>query len=137
MKLLIIRHGDPDYTTDSLTPKGVPDSSGKSSGIPSLTMEGIPTDPIYQKYTDGDCIRQFLFLFASRECYSADVNQCIENLAFYETFEAWIRKNNEDGRLPELEGCDAISLEVLTGGYAFDVDTNTARYQMQLRLLYN
>ena len=22
MKLLIVRHGDPDYTTDSLTPKG-------------------------------------------------------------------------------------------------------------------
>ena len=81
-------------------------------------------------------MKQFLFVFASREFYSADVNQCIENLAFYEHFEHWITDNNLNGELPDLDGRAPVSIEVLTGGYAFDADSNTARYQMQLRLLY-
>ena len=99
-------------------------------------VEAVPCDPIFTRYTDGGCIRQFQFLFASREFYGADVNRCIENLAFYEDFADWIFRRNHDGDLPDLDGRAPVSLEVLTGGYAFDEDSNTARYQMQLRLLY-
>ncbi len=100
------------------------------------TVEAVPCTPIYRNYTDGGCVKQFLFLFASREYYSADVNQCIENLAFYEDFERWITDNNDQGDLPDLDQRIPCSIEVLTGGYAFDFDQNTARYQIQLRLLY-
>lgn len=100
------------------------------------TVEAVPCDPVYTKYTDGSCMKQFLFLFASREFYSADVNQCIENLSFYEEFERWIWEQNRSGILPDLDGRSPVSLEVLTGGYAFDADENTARYQIQLRLIY-
>lgn len=100
------------------------------------SVEAVPCDPVFRRYTDGGCMKQFLFVFASREFYSADVNQCIENLAFYEHFEHWITDNNLNGELPDLDGRTPVSIEVLTGGYAFDADTNTARYQMQLRLLY-
>ena len=99
-------------------------------------VEAVPCDPVFRRYTDGCCMRQFLFVFASREFYSADVNQCIENLAFYEHFERWITDNNLNGELPDLDGRAPVSIEVLTGGYAFDAESNTARYQMQLRLLY-
>lgn len=100
------------------------------------SVEAVPCDPVFRRYTDGCCMKQFLFVFASREFYSADVNQCIENLAFYEHFEHWITDNNLNGNLPDLDGRSPVSIEVLTGGYAFDADSNTARYQMQLRLLY-
>lgn len=100
------------------------------------SVEAVPCDPVFRRYTDGGCMKQFLFVFASREFYSADVNQCIENLAFYEHFEYWITGNNLNGVLPNLDGRTPVSIEVLTGGYAFDADSNTARYQMQLRLLY-
>lgn len=100
------------------------------------SVEAVPCDPVFRRYTDGGCMKQFLFVFASREFYSADVNQCIENLAFYEHFEHWITDNNLNGELPDLDGRSPVSIEVLTGGYAFDADSNTARYQMQLRLLY-
>lgn len=100
------------------------------------TVETVPCSPVYRQYTDGDCMKQFLFVFASREYYSADVNQCIENLAFYEQFQNWIRTCDREGILPDLDGRIPISIEVLTGGYAFDCDGSTARYQMQLRLLY-
>lgn len=100
-------------------------------------VESVPCDPVFKRYTDGGCIRQFLFVFASREYYSADVTQCIENLGFYEKFAAWIEEQNESGSLPALPGGrESLSLEVRTGGYVFDADTDTARYQMQLRLLY-
>lgn len=101
------------------------------------TIEPVPSDPIHTKYTDGSCIKQFLFIFASREYFSEDVNTCIENLGFYEQFEDWIEEQNDRGRLPDLgDDREPVSIEVLTRAYAFDVDTNTARYQIQLRLLY-
>lgn len=101
------------------------------------TVEAVPCDPVYKRYVDGDCQKQFLFIFASRESYSEDVNLCISNLGFYEKFEDWINDNNESGALPDLgEDKTPVSLDVLTRGYAFDADANTARYQIQLRLIY-
>ena len=100
------------------------------------TVEAVPCDPVFRQYTDGGCMKQFLFLFGSREWYSADAAQNTENLGFYEEFERWIRKNNYDGILPDLDDREAYGIEVMTGGYVFDADTNTARYQMQLRLTY-
>lgn len=101
------------------------------------TVEPVPCSPVYKKYVDGDCIKQFLFLFASREYYSADVNQNIENLSFYEEFSKWICDRNFNGILPDLGSeCAALGIEILTGGYMPSADTNTARYQIQLRLIY-
>lgn len=100
-------------------------------------VETVPCDPVYKKYTDGSCMKQFLFVFASREFYSEDVSRCLENNAFYERFEDWITERNFNGILPDLGDTRCpVSIEVLTGGYAFDTDTNTARYQIQLCLLY-
>lgn len=101
------------------------------------TVETVPCDPIYRRYTDGGCLKQFLFLFASRESYSRDVAQCIQNMEFYEKFEQWIREKNAAKELPDLgEKRRPVFLEVVTGGYAFSEDANTARYQIQLRLVY-
>ena len=101
------------------------------------SLEPVPCDPIYRKYTDGGALKQYLFVFASREYYSADVEQCAANQAFYEDFAAWVRSQNDAGNLPDLgTGKDAFSLEVLTSGYAFSEDAKTARYQIQLRLIY-
>ena len=100
------------------------------------TVEAIPCDPVYKKYVDGGKIKQFLFVFASREYFNADINLCIENLHFYEKFEEWIENNNDTGVLPDLDGKTSINLEVLTRGYVLSADEETARYQIQLRLLY-
>ena len=96
----------------------------------------VPCERIFKKYTDGGCIKQFLFLFASREFYSADINQLIENSAFYEHFENWIADTEPETLDQFLDGRNAVSLDILTGGYAFDEEADTAQYQIQLRLLY-
>lgn len=100
-------------------------------------VESVPCDPIYKRYVDGDCQKQFVFIFASREYFSEDVNRNIANLGFYEKFEDWISDNNFNGILPDLgESREPVSLEATTCGYAYSADSNTARYQIQLRLVY-
>ncbi|MBR2284568.1 MAG: chloramphenicol resistance protein [Ruminococcus sp.] len=101
------------------------------------TIEPVPCDPVIKKYTDGSCVKQFLFLFASREFFSEEIAVNLSNLSFYEQFEDWIDSQNDEGILPDLgNGREPVSIEVMTRGYAFAADTNTARYQIQLRLLY-
>jgi hypothetical protein len=101
------------------------------------TVEAVPCDPVYKEYVDGEKVKQFLFVFASREYFEADVNTCIENLHFYENFEEWIEQNNDNGVFPDLgSNRTPVSLEVLTRGYVLSADEETARYQIQLRLVY-
>ena len=101
------------------------------------TVEAVPCNPVYKEYVDGEKVKQFLFVFASREYFEADVNTCIENLHFYENFEEWIEQNNDNGVFPNLGGNKVpVSLEVLTRGYVLSADEETARYQIQLRLIY-
>lgn len=106
-----------------------------SEGI-EYTVDSVPCDPIYKRYTDGGCLKQFQFVFASREFYGADVLECIANLGFYEKFEDWIMRNNLNGVLPDLDGRNAIFIEPTTKAYLFSADENLARYQIQLRLVY-
>ena len=49
-------------------------------------------DPIIQRYVDGSTERQYQFQFGSREYYSMDRLQNIENSQFYERLADWIGK---------------------------------------------
>ena len=100
-------------------------------------VETVPCDPVYKVYADGEKVKQFLFVFASREYLNDDINTGVENLHFYEKFEDWIEHNNCEGTLPQLSGGKiSVALEVLSRGYVLSVDDGTAKYQLQLRLIY-
>ncbi len=100
------------------------------------TVEAVPCDPVLRQYTDGSAMKQFLFVFASRETYGPDVTENTANMAFYEALERWLRANDDRGVLPVLDGREACGIEVLTSGYVLDADSSAARYQMQVRLTY-
>lgn len=101
------------------------------------SIEEVPTQPIVKKYVGGITKRQYDFLFASKECYSADIMQNISNSSFYEDFANWIEEQNDNDNLPVLDsGCEATKLEITTAGYAFGEDENNLRYQIQLKLIY-
>lgn len=105
--------------------------------ISSYSIETIPINPIIKRYIDGSSIRQYLFLFCSKESYGQEVLQNIQNSGFFEKFTLWIEKNNKQGILPSLnDGREAIKIEVLTTGYPFQTDIDRARYQIQLKLEY-
>jgi len=103
----------------------------------TYSIEEIPIEPILKKYVNGDSIRQYAFIFTSREPYGADVLQNIDNSGFYEKFADWIESNNDNEIFPILEdGLEPQEIKVTSTGYAFAVTESTAEYQIQLRLKY-
>lgn len=101
------------------------------------TIEVLPCDPVVKRYLGGSTVRQYLFAFGSREFYSQERLQNIQNSAFYERLADWVETRSMSGILPELpDGMEARQLEVVSSGYLFDGSMTNARYQIQLRLLY-
>lgn len=100
-------------------------------------IESTPADGVIKQYADGGALKQFVFVFGSREYYGADVIGNLANSAFYEQFAAWLEDQNKTGNLPELgEGKTVQKIETTTTGYLLYGDANTARYQIQCRLIY-
>lgn len=100
-------------------------------------IEVLPCDPVVKRYLGGSTVRQYLFAFGSREFYSQERLQNIQNSAFYERLADWVETRSMSGILPELpDGIEAQQLEVVSSGYLFDGSMTNARYQIQLRLLY-
>ncbi len=101
------------------------------------TIDSEITEPILRKYVDGSSLRQFNFVFASREKYGSDTLQNIANSGFYEDFADWIESQSNSGNLPELDEYRTPQyIEVLSSGYVFDTTDSTARYQIPLRFVY-
>lgn len=103
----------------------------------SYTIDTVPCNPIIKKYTDGGSRRQFQFVFASREKYGEQVIENIENSGFYEQFSDWIEQQNCNMNFPDLGNYRTpYGIEILSSGYVYDAEDDTARYQIQLNLIY-
>lgn len=100
-------------------------------------IETLPCDPIVKRYANGSTVRQYLFAFGSREYYSQERLQNIQNSAFYEKLSDWVEEKDRSETFPELpDGMEAEGLRVVSSGYLFDGSMKNARYQIQLQLLY-
>lgn len=103
----------------------------------TYSIEEVPIEPIVKRYVNGDSIRQYAFVFTSREPYGIDVLQNIDNSGFYEKFADWIENQNDNEIFPLLDnGLEPLEVKVTSTGYVIDVSEDTARYQIQLRLKY-
>ena len=100
------------------------------------SIDPIGADPIYKRYVDGSCLKQFQFALTSKEAYDGDARTGIANSGFYQNFEEWTEQNNLNDIVPELDGHDAIRVEVLQSGYLFSTEVDLGRYQMICRLIY-
>lgn len=103
----------------------------------TYSIEEVPIEPILKRYINGDSIRQYAFIFTSREPYGIDVLQNIDNSGFYERFADWIENQNYNEIFPLLDnGLEPLEIKVTSTGYAFAVTDDTAQFQIQLRLKY-
>lgn len=101
------------------------------------TLEVMTCDPVVKNYVNGDVLKRYLFAFGSREYYSADRIQNIDNIAFYEELSDWIEKQNRLEQFPEMpEGKYPEELGAVSSGYLFDESMESARYQIQIELIY-
>lgn len=100
-------------------------------------IETLPCGPIVKRYANSSTVRQYLFAFGSREYYSQERLQNIQNSAFYEKLSDWVEEKDRSETFPELpDGMEAEGLRVVSSGYLFDGSMKNARYQIQLQLLY-
>ncbi len=100
-------------------------------------IEKLATDPIVRRYVDGSAVMRYDFAIGSREYFSVDALQNIENNEFYEELQSYFMNKSRLGQLPALDtGLTAQKLEPIADGYVVDVDGLSARYQMQWRLTY-
>lgn len=103
----------------------------------TYSIEEVPSDVVIQKYVDGSSKRQYVFIFASRESYSEDVIDNINNSGFYEDFAEWLEEQTNNDNLPFIgDDKEVLKIEAMTNGYAFKTDVDTARYQIQCRMIY-
>lgn len=103
----------------------------------AYSIEEVPINPIVKKYVNGDSVRQYAFIFTSREPYGVDVLTNIDNSGFYEKFADWIENQNDNEIFPLLDnGLETLEIKVTSTGYAFAVTEDTAQFQIQLRLKY-
>ena len=101
----------------------------------NYAVEVSPSSVVLKTYTDGSSLKQFSFVFASRQYIGDEVN--VENHKFYEDLSRWFKECTKNKYLPYLdENMTSQSIEATSGGYMYDMGTNTARYQVQCRLVY-
>lgn len=95
-------------------------------------------DPIIERYIDGSSDRRFQATFESREFYSQDRIQNLENSGFYEALSDWIDEQAARNNFPDLPpGCYPETLQASSSGYLFDENGETARYQIIIELTYH
>lgn len=103
-----------------------------------FAIETVPAETVIKRYVNGDAVKQFVFLIATREAYSADLAQNIDHIAIFERIAGWMREQTLKNNLPDLgDKRYAQKIEALTEGYAYQTSIDTARYQMQCRLVYD
>lgn len=103
----------------------------------SGAMENVSCEPIIKNYTDGGALRQFLFAVALREKYGQNVAENTAAIVKLEQLSDWIYEQDRLGILPNLDGNkNSVSLEVIKTGWVDEKQSDTAKYQLQCRLVY-
>lgn len=96
-----------------------------------------PINPTIKRYVDGDELKQFAFIFTTRNHMSGDLVTQLENSAFFDDLIEWIQEQNYKKVFPKLEGDrHPTKLEIVTNGYLSSADTGSSQYQIQMRLVY-
>ncbi len=108
---------------------------GENAG--SSAIENVSSDPIIKNYTDGGALRQFLFTVALREKCGQDTAENTAAMVKLEQLSDWIYEQDRLGILPNLDGNkNSVSIEVTKTGWVDEKQSDSAKYQLQCRLVY-
>lgn len=101
------------------------------------SIEGSPVSAEIKRYSDGGALKQYNFIFSSKEFYGDDVLSNLENNGFYEQFAEWMKQQSKNKNFPKLDGKKSpVSIEALSNGCLMDGYTGQAKYQIQCGFIY-
>ncbi|MBR2553156.1 MAG: hypothetical protein IKF05_09240, partial [Erysipelotrichaceae bacterium] len=101
----------------------------------SFSIEPTAVRPVMQHFIDGTYEKQFAFSLVGRFDYSQELVMNIRNSEFFEELEEWVISNNENDVLPDLDGYNAISLEITSNGYLLGVSTDRKTGMNEIRFI--
>ncbi|MGM9594170.1 MAG: hypothetical protein ACI3U8_07430 [Candidatus Onthomonas sp.] len=97
-----------------------------------------PVNPVVKQYLDGSSTRQKAAAITAVQDYSPDQLQQLAASGFWAELGGWIDAQNDLDNLPQLEeGKTSCSVEITASHYIFQTGPQTARYQMQILLVYD
>lgn len=103
----------------------------------AFSIEETPNTPVVQRYLDGSTIREKTWVLAAVQDYSPDVLSQIANSGFWEQFSDWVEEQSRKKNFPQMsQGKISRKIEVTTTHYLYRAGENTARYQVQMKLIY-
>lgn len=103
----------------------------------SGAVENVSAQPVIKMYTDGGTMRQMLFTVSLRQAFGQEDAANGAAVSKLEQVSDWIETQSNAGILPSLEGKRSpVSLEIEKSGWLEDKTTDTAKYQLQCRLVY-
>ncbi len=83
-----------------------------------------------------DPIQEVNYVFACLFPFSLDILQNLDNLGFFATVTEWIYEQNKAKNFPEIEEGRVMSIMPTMSPYVFDADSDSGRYQIQLKITY-
>jgi hypothetical protein len=105
-----------------------------SKNVNNYSLDKMPTNSTVEKWITGFEIHKDVYSFRSRQEYSANEINNLQNIGFFETFESIIKSNNKKGVLPKIKGIESI--ECLNCGTMLSADANTAIFDIQIQITY-
>lgn len=108
----------------------------KIGGV-AVSIDPVPADEVIKRYVGGDTICQYVFVIRTVTDHGEDVIQSISNNGFYEALSAWLTKQARIDNLPNMPaGMKPTQIDTLSTGYLLSAYGDSAKYQIQCRLIY-
>lgn len=102
----------------------------------NYSIDKIPTDSTVENWIIPFSKKKDIYSLRSREHYSSDVINNLQNIGFFEKLEKKINSNNSKGIRPDIKGIEKI--ECLTAGAFNSADPSgkTAEFSIQIQITY-
>ena len=102
----------------------------------NYSVDKVPVDSNMEKWIIQCFVKRDVYTLRTRENYSSDVINNLQNIGFFEKLERKINSNNSKGIRPKISGIESITC--LTAGALNSVDPSlkTAEFSIQVQLTY-
>lgn len=100
----------------------------------NYSLNKLPISPIIEKFITGATLCRDVYELRSRNRYSSNDAENLENIGFWEKFEEIISENNKCHKLPLIEGIQSINC--LNCGSLAIAQTQTCEMSIQLEIIY-